>query len=78
MKTLPEVHDVVEGMIQGIVMAGMSPREIMVGISNAFVHGECLEKIGLTVPEESLKKLFEGFELSIQAMKEIEQASGLI
>ncbi len=77
MKTLFEEHDIVEGMVRGMIKAEVSPVGIMIGVHNAFSHGECLTDAGLDVPEEALKKLFDGLDVAIQAMKEIEEASGL-
>lgn len=48
-----------------------SPREIMVAFHNTCVHGDALEPCGYNVTEESLKQLFEGFEISLDALKKM-------
>ena len=63
--------DIIEGMIRGMIHQGVSPCAILVGIHNAFVHGDCLISEGLYVSDQSLQQLFDGFEMSMQAMKDI-------
>ena len=52
----------------------MRPKEFMIGIHNAFVHGDIIiEMSGNDFGEEDnhLEELFEGFDKSIKALEEI-------
>jgi hypothetical protein len=76
MKT--KVVDVVDAMIRGLVVNEVNPLDILIGIHNAFVHGEILKEAGLTLDEgdKNLGKLFHGFDISMEAMKQIMVDSG--
>jgi hypothetical protein len=69
--------DVVEQIIRGLIKTIKNPVAVSVGIHNAFIHGECFLKQGLTVSDSTLTKLFKGLDLCNNAMHEIAQDSGL-
>lgn len=63
--------DLCESMVRGIIKGGVSPNELLVGMHNAFVHGELFGEADLECSEESLGKLFNGLDIAIEAAKEI-------
>jgi len=66
------IDHVTELVKTAIVKEMISPQELMVAIHNAFVHGEILEKVGYSVDDEQLGRLFDHFEALMQEAKELD------
>lgn len=73
-----ETNKVVESFIRMMVRESLDPYQVLVGVHNAFAHGTVFVKSDLAwtdfgINDKWLIKLFEGFEVSMEAMKEIEK-----
>ena len=64
--------DMVTELIKALVRTSENPRGVMVGVHNAFVHGEILDEAGIDCSEKDLEDLFEGFDKSIKALSHME------
>ena len=65
--------DLVDAMVKTLIAQGIHPAKIMTGVHNAFVHGEVLHNAGYAITQENLTKLFEGFDMSIEALRAVER-----
>ena len=63
--------DTVESLVRTVIKTGTDPQQILIGIHNAFVHGEILEYTDYIVDDLNLGRLFDGFEISISALKQM-------
>jgi hypothetical protein len=74
-----ETNKVVEQFIRMMVQESADPYQVLVGIHNAFSRGGVFYEgpnmnwTDFGIGDEWLLKLFEGFETSMNAMKEIEK-----
>jgi hypothetical protein len=67
-----------EGILRGSIREirdESTPLSILIALHNICSHGELLEEIGLNVTDESLGQLFDGFDLSINALKNMNDKS---
>lgn len=62
--------EALEPMLYGLIQ-GFGPKKVLIALHNACAHGEVFNE-DYDVPEDSLKKLFDGFDLCMDAAKEIE------
>lgn len=69
------VIDAVEGMVRGMIEKGVPPHELMIGIHNAFAHGECLKKAGLEFTDQQLGAFYDGIGKAQGALREIWDAN---
>ncbi len=49
----------------------VTPEDILIALHNVCSHGRAIEDVGGNVTDEHLGKLFEGFEISMKAMRKM-------
>lgn len=67
-----ETSEFVETLVRSLVKTGSTPRQIMVGIHNAFYHGELLTGAEQCFTDEQLGRIFEHIIALQTVLKEIE------
>ena len=67
-----EINEIVTDFIKSAIRQSEDPQQVLVGIYNAFVHGEIFDQIGFNITEENLGKIFEGIEVIQKALIEDE------
>jgi hypothetical protein len=68
-----EINEVVTEFIKTMIKISDDPRQVFVGIHNAFVFGEIFDEIGFDFSEEQLGQLFNGIEMCQDALKKMEE-----
>lgn len=65
--------DMVRDVVKVWINNGISPRIVMSGVHNAFVHGQILLDNGFDLDEDDkiLGELFDGFDICQKAMKKL-------
>ena len=65
-KRIDQCENVLRSLIESETF---SPHEIMIAMHNVCNHGIVLENVGYNVTDETLKNLYDGFEVSIKSLK---------
>lgn len=67
-----DTTDTTEQIIRQLVKLSESPLSVLVGVHNAFYHGEILREAGLDSNDDDLGELFEGLDKAIAVCKRLE------
>ena len=62
-----------EAQFRGLVEADIPVRDILIAIHNTCAHGEIFKRKPNTTFDKNLATLFDGFDTSLKALKEIER-----
>lgn len=65
-----QVNDVVTEFIKSMIKLSEDPRQVMVGVHNAFVFGDIFDEIDFDITEGELAQIFEGLEIIDKALDE--------
>jgi hypothetical protein len=65
--------NMLETFFRGLIREGLEPSLILTAFHNVCCHGEILEETGWNINDESLEKLFTGFDTSLTALRAMEQ-----
>lgn len=67
-----EISDVVGEFVKSMIKLSDEPIQVVVGLHNAFVHGQVFADLGLYPTDKQLENLFDGLEKMIDAVKSIQ------
>lgn len=65
-------QDLLETTIKSWIESGVSTRTIVCALHNVCCHGDAMIEGGEDVTEENLERLFDGFEISLEAAGSME------
>lgn len=63
---------IVENLIRSLIASEIKPSTILTALHNVCAHGEILKEMGYDVTDVALEALFDGFDVSIDALQEME------
>jgi len=63
--------EVVESVVRGFIKGGVTPKELFVGIHNAFFKGELLEECNIGCTDKQFTEMFGHFEALTKIAKKL-------
>lgn len=66
--------ELVETKVKALVLENnVSPKDLLIGVHNACVHGALWPKLNFGKDDRYLGQMFDGFELSIEGAKKVQK-----
>jgi hypothetical protein len=63
--------ELIEATFRTWIREGVTAETILVALHNACVHGELLDEVAYNVTDKQLGRLFDGFEMSLKALRKM-------